>query len=105
MLTDDEKAARLAHLEKLIAAMAEAVRVDGGDLELVSADVDAGVVHVRLSGACSSCAISSVTMEGGVRRILTERLEWVTEIHGDVDEPSTWVEGSGAWEPKRDGFA
>ena len=37
-------------------------------------------------GACSSCAISSDTLQGGVTRILTDRLKWVTEVVGGVDD-------------------
>ena len=44
----------------------------GGDLVLVGVDVEAGVVEVQLQGACSSCAVSSSTLQGGVERILTQ---------------------------------
>ena len=50
--------------------MRPSVQQDGGDLLLVSADVETGVVEVQLQGACSSCAISASTLEGGVSRIL-----------------------------------
>ncbi|MCL4422807.1 MAG: NifU family protein [Actinobacteria bacterium] len=66
--------------------MRPAVQADGGDLVLVSADVDTGVIEVQLQGACSSCAISSATLQGGVERILKDRLDWVTEIKGGLDE-------------------
>ena len=66
--------------------MRPAVQADGGDLELVSFDVDSGLVEVQLQGACSSCAISSATLQGGVDRILRGRLDWVTEVVGGVDE-------------------
>ena len=62
--------------------MRPAVQADGGDLVLVRADVETGVVEVQLQGACSSCAISSATLSGGVERILRERLPWVTEVIG-----------------------
>ncbi len=77
---------RLAELQSLIDLMRPAVQADGGDLVLVSADVDTGVVEVQLQGACSSCAISGATLEGGVERILKGRLPWVTEVIGGVDE-------------------
>ena len=44
------------------------------------------MVEVQLQGACSSCAVSTTTLQAGVNRILKERLEWVTEVLGDVDE-------------------
>ncbi len=73
-LTDEARAARLGELRELIELMRPAVQQDGGDLVLVAADVETGVVEVQLQGACSSCAISSSTLEGGVERILTTRL-------------------------------
>ncbi len=66
--------------------MRPAVQADGGDLVLVRVDVEEGVVEVQLQGACSSCAISSTTLQGGVERILKDRLDWVTEVIGGVDD-------------------
>ena len=70
----------------IIELMRPAVQADGGDLTLVRADVETGVVEVQLQGACSSCAISASTLQGGVERILRDRLPWVTEVIGGVDE-------------------
>jgi Fe-S cluster biogenesis protein NfuA len=86
MLSDDERAQRLADLNELIDLIRPAVQADGGDLVLVSADVEAGTVEVMLQGSCSSCAISSTTLQAGVERILSERLDWITEVIGGVDE-------------------
>jgi Fe-S cluster biogenesis protein NfuA len=86
MLTDQERAARLEHLTELIDLIRPAVQADGGDLVLLSADVESGVIEVQLQGSCSSCAISSTTLQAGVERILKERLDWVTEVFGSVDE-------------------
>jgi Fe-S cluster biogenesis protein NfuA len=85
-LTDGERAERLGALNGLIELMRPAVQADGGDLALLSADVATGVVEVQLQGACSSCAVSSSTLQGGVERILRDRLSWVTEVRGGVDE-------------------
>jgi len=85
-LTDEQRASRLSQLQSLLDLMRPAVQADGGDLVLVRADVEAGVVEVQLQGACSSCAISSDTLQGGVSRILKDRLDWVTEVIGGVDE-------------------
>ena len=85
-LTDEERGARLAALTSIIELMRPAVQADGGDLALISADVVTGVVEVQLQGACSSCAVSSSTLQGGVERILHDRLDWVTEVLGGIDE-------------------
>jgi Fe-S cluster biogenesis protein NfuA len=86
VVSDDERADRLSQLNSLIELMRPAVQADGGDLALLFADVVTGVVEVQLQGACSSCAVSSSTLQGGVDRILHDRLPWVTEVRGGVDE-------------------
>jgi Fe-S cluster biogenesis protein NfuA len=85
-LDDAARAERLQAVTGLIDLMRPAVQADGGDLVLVAADVDEGVIEVQLQGACSSCAISSATLQGGVERILRDRLPWVTEVRGGIDE-------------------
>lgn len=94
MLTDEERSSRLADLNELIDLIRPAVQSDGGDLLLLSADVESGVIEVQLQGACSSCAISSTTLQAGVERILKERLDWITEVHGGVDEDIDWETSS-----------
>jgi Fe-S cluster biogenesis protein NfuA len=93
-LSDAERAERLTKLQGIMDLMRPAVQADGGDLVLVRADVDTGVVEVQLQGACSSCAVSSATLSGGVERILKERLPWVTEVLGGVDESLSFDESS-----------
>jgi Fe-S cluster biogenesis protein NfuA len=103
-LDDAARAKRLADLQALIDLMRPAVQSDGGDLVLVNADVEHGVIEVELVGACSSCAISSATLQGGVERILRDRLSWVTEVIGGVDESMDDYEsaalGRGAYVPR-----
>ncbi len=103
-LTDEQKAERLAELTDLVEMVRPIIQQDGGDLVLLSADVEAGIVELQLQGACSSCAISSTTLQAGVERILKDRLPWVTEVTGGVDEEMDWEEsasmGRGGYVPK-----
>jgi Fe-S cluster biogenesis protein NfuA len=104
MISDEERQERLDDLMELIELMRPAVQSDGGDLILVDADVETGVVDVQLQGACSSCAISTTTLQAGVTRILKERLEWITEVVGGVDEDMDFdassAMGQGGYVPK-----
>ena len=104
MLTYEERKERLDQLNSLIEMMRPAVQQDGGDLIMKSADVETGEVEVQLQGSCSSCAISSTTLQAGVDRILKDRLPWVTEVKGAVDETMDFEEsfamGKGAYVPK-----
>lgn len=105
-LTEDERASRLHALTELMDMIRPAVQSDGGDLVLVGADVETGVVEVMLQGSCSSCAISSTTLQAGVNRILQDRLPWVTEVKGGVDDsidPEVSAAlGTGGYIPKFD---
>ena len=103
-LTEEERAERTSALASIIELMRPAVQSDGGDLVLVGADVATGVVEVQLQGACSSCAVSSSTLQGGVDRILKSRLPWVTEVVGSVDEEDleSATVGFGGWVPRAD---
>jgi Fe-S cluster biogenesis protein NfuA len=102
-LSDTERAERLSKLGGIIDLMRPAVQADGGDLVLIRADVDSGVIEVQLQGACSSCAVSSATLSGGVERILRDRLPWVTEVIGGLDDSLSIDEssslGSGGYVP------
>ena len=106
MLSEEDRAERLEELTDLIEMVRPVIQQDGGDLVLLSVDVEAGVVELQLQGACSSCAISASTLQAGVERILKERLTWVTEVVGGIDEDMDWEEsaamGRGAYVPRWD---
>jgi len=65
-------------IEQVIdAEIKPAIERDGGSIELVSID-EQGMVQVRLTGACSTCSASSITLHGGIERILRKRFPEVT---------------------------
>lgn len=103
-LSAEELESRRAGLADLMELMRPAVQADGGDLRVVDVDYERGIVEVELQGACGSCAISATTLQGGVQRLLTERLAWVTEVRGGVDDSVDPYEsaalGRGAYVPR-----
>lgn len=90
---------RVADLLEIIEVVRPVIAADGGELHLVSVDVDAGVVSLRLAGACGSCAVSSATLNQGIDRILRDRLDWVETVVGAVEESD--VTGFGGWTPTK----
>ncbi len=67
--------------EKVEAALEKirpALQADGGNIDLV--DVTEGVVTVRLTGACGSCPMSTMTLRQGVEQILREEVPEVKEL-------------------------
>ena len=103
-IDETERERRKEALDDLVELMRPAVQADGGDIALVEVDYDSGVVEVQLQGACGSCAISAVTLQGGVERLLKERLPWVTEVKGGVDDSVDFFEsaalGRGGYVPR-----
>ncbi len=57
------------------------LNMEGGDVEFVEFDEQSKLVKVRLQGACSHCAISSVTLKMGIEQTLVED---IPEIKGVV---------------------
>ncbi len=67
--------------EKVEAALDKirpALKADGGDVELV--DVKDGIATVRLTGACSGCPMSTMTLRMGVERIIKEEVPEIKEL-------------------------
>lgn len=55
------------------------LQADGGDIEFVSVGDD-GIVKVRLTGACGSCPMSTMTLKQGVENYLKKVVPEVTEV-------------------------
>ena len=67
--------------EKVEAALEQvrpALLADGGDIQLI--DVKDGVVTLRLTGACVGCPMATMTLKGGVERVLKEQVPEVKEV-------------------------
>lgn len=92
----DRRARELDELMELIAA--EVAR-DGGTASLGRVDYGTGRVEVILAGACGSCSLTGATLEDGIKRILTQRLDWITEVVGSVVEDHGAV-GRNGWRPQ-----
>ncbi len=56
-----------------------ALQADGGDVELVGVD-EAGVVRVRLMGACGGCPMSQMTLAFGIERALKQEVPAVKRV-------------------------
>ncbi len=51
---------------------------DGGNVELVN--VNDGTVEVRLTGACGSCPMSTMTLKMGIEQFLKQEIPEVKEV-------------------------
>jgi Fe-S cluster biogenesis protein NfuA len=54
------------------------LKADGGDVQLI--DVKDGVVTLKLTGACGGCPMATMTLKGGIERVIKEQVPEVKEI-------------------------
>jgi len=66
-------------VEAALEKIRPSLQADGGDVELVEVTPE-GVVKVRLTGACSGCPMSEMTLQMGIGRALKEEVPEVKEI-------------------------
>lgn len=67
-------------IEAVLETLRPAIRKDGGELDVVSADPETGRVEVRFRGACASCALSGLTLRLGVEALLKREVPEVREV-------------------------
>ncbi len=65
-------------VEEVIGKIRPMLQRDGGDIELL--DVAEGVVKVKLTGACGSCPMSTMTLKMGVENVLKKEIPEVKEV-------------------------
>jgi Fe-S cluster biogenesis protein NfuA len=68
-----------AKVEEILDQVRPALQADGGNVELVDVSED-GIVSVRLTGACGSCPMSTMTLKMGIERTLMANLPEVKEV-------------------------
>ena len=73
MVTDIEK-----KVEEAIEKIRPAVQMDGGDVEFVS--LEDNVVVVRMSGACSGCAMANITLKQGIEQAVREAVPEIERV-------------------------
>ena len=67
------------------------VAFHGGFVSLHEWDEDNGIAYIFMSGACSGCAMSSVTLKQGVEGLLQHYIPEFLSIEG-VDDPNSEVQ-------------
>ena len=66
--------------------VAPSVAAHNGSIGFISFASDTGVTTLKLSGACSGCAMSKLTLHQGVERLLKHYVPEVNSIVGEDDE-------------------
>jgi len=68
-----------AQVEEALNKVRPALQRDGGNVELVNVSDD-GVVQVKLTGACSGCPMSTITLKQGIERVLKQEVPGIKEV-------------------------
>lgn len=65
-------------LEEVLEKIRKGLKSEGGDIELV--EVKGSVVYVRLTGACGTCPMSTLTLKNWVEANLKKEIPEITEV-------------------------
>jgi NFU1 iron-sulfur cluster scaffold homolog, mitochondrial len=78
---EGETAEIVAEIKELIETRVRpAVAQDGGDIIFRRFDVETGIVHLVMRGACSGCPSSTLTLKQGVENLLRHYVPEVTAV-------------------------
>lgn len=82
---EGETAEIVAEIKELIATRVRpAVANDGGDIVFRRFDVETGIVHLSMRGACSGCPSSTMTLKQGVENLLRHYVPEVTAVEAAI---------------------
>lgn len=66
-------------VQSILDLIRPAVQSDGGDIELLDV-TPAGLVRIRMHGACVGCPSSSITLRQGIERNLRDHIPEVSGV-------------------------
>ena len=76
----DEKL--ISKVKETLDAFRPQLNAGGGDMEFICIDDD-NKVHLKLTGACGSCPMATMTLKMGIERYLKEVCPEITEVIQD----------------------
>lgn len=62
------------------------IQMHGGDAAIRDLDPETGEVTIRLTGACSGCGISPMTIQA-IKSRMTKEIPEITEVYADTGMP------------------
>ena len=65
---------------KVLEELQPYIEADGGWLEFVEIEEETNIVKVRLGGACSTCAMSAMTLKQGIESHLKAQWPEIIEV-------------------------
>ena len=71
--------ALIAKVKETLEAFRPQLNADGGDMEFINID-DENKVHLKLTGACGSCPMATMTLKMGIERYLKDACPEIVEV-------------------------
>ena len=66
-------------VEDALQKVRPSLQADGGDVQLLDVN-DAGIVTVKLMGACGGCPMSQMTLKMGIEKVLKQSVPEVKSV-------------------------
>ena len=66
-------------VEKSLDKVRSSLIADGGNVELVDV-TDAGIVKVKLTGACAGCPMSTMTLKMGIEKVVMQDIPEIKAV-------------------------
>jgi Fe-S cluster biogenesis protein NfuA len=66
-------------VEEVLGKVRPLLQRDGGDVELVDVQDD-GIVKVRLTGACSGCPMSTMTLKNAIEETIKKEIPEIKSV-------------------------
>lgn len=76
-------------VEGVLGVLREGLAMHGGNVELVRVDLETGIAHVRMQGACVGCPMSELTLKAGIEETVCQMVPEIKEVVRVEDESST----------------
>ena len=76
---DKEEDIMREKVEEVLEKVRPMLQRDGGDVELVDVQDD-GVVKVRLTGACSGCPMSTMTLKNAIEETIKKEVPGIKSV-------------------------
>lgn len=67
-------------IERALDQIRPALRMDGGNVELIDYDSEQKVVRLRMLGACGGCPMSTMTLKMGIERAIRHSVPEVRSV-------------------------
>lgn len=67
-------------IDRVLDTLRPALRMDGGNVELVEFEEETGIVKVRMQGACGGCPMSAMTLKMGIEKAVRAALPEVKSV-------------------------